>query len=460
MDHPEKGAFSLKPRSFGLGVHRRWNFPTLQRDQRGAVAVITALALTVLIGLVGLALDVGMWYRTNRALQNAADAAVIAAAINGTSSYQAEAKAVAAQYGFVDGADDITVTALNNQTCPSGSTDCYKVTVARSSPPKFFSPVLGTFNPALAGAAMASNSGTHSYCLLALATSGTSPAIQANGAQSTDFTGCSVMSNSGATCNGGDLKATYGDAHGTNNGCGVTRRSNMPTVADPYSSLASNIPSNPCSSYSQIPSHTHDPALSTVPLSGANIPNALSAAPTVAATWIVCGDLQLQANVTLTTASPGSVLVIENGILDTNRYTLKTTSGSALTIIFSGPSGSYNHYPTDTNGNLGTLDFMAPTSGTWGGIALYQNPALTSGVSFTYAGNNPTWKVTGVTYFPHASVAFKGAVNKSSFGASCFLLVVDNVTISGTGDIAETGGCAAAGITLPTNNVGGIALVM
>src|SRR6266436_4579176 len=429
MDHPDNRAFSLKARSFGLGVHRRWNFPTLQRDQRGAAAVITVLALTVLIGLVGLAIDVGMWYWTNRALQNAADAAVIAAAINGTSSYQAEAKAVTAQYGFVDGADGITVTALNNQTCPSGSTDCYKVTVVRSSAPKFFSPVLGTFNPALAGAAMASNSGTHSYCLLALATSGTSPAIQANGAQSTDFTGCSVMSNSGATCNGGDLKATYGDAHGTNNGCGVTRRSNVPTVADPYSSLASNIPSNPCSSYSQIPSHTHDPALSTVPLSGANIPNTLSAAPTVAATWIVCGDLQLQANVTLTTASPGSVLVIENGILD-------------------------------TNGNLGTLDFMAPTSGTWEGIALYQNPALTSGVSFTYAGDNPTWKVTGVTYFPHASVAFKGAVNKSSFGASCFLLVVDHVTISGTGDIAETGGCAAAGITLPTNNVGGIALVM
>jgi Flp pilus assembly protein TadG len=57
----------------------------------------------MLVGLVGLALDVGMWYRTKRASQNAADASVVAAAINGTSSYQSEAKAVAARYGFVDG---------------------------------------------------------------------------------------------------------------------------------------------------------------------------------------------------------------------------------------------------------------------------------------------------------------------------------------------------------------------
>src|SRR5437016_8795802 len=96
MDHPDKTAFSLKGSPFGLAVHRRRNLPILWRDEGGAVAILTALALTMLIGLVGLALDVGMWYRTNRALQNAADAAVIAAATNGTGTYQAEAKAVAA----------------------------------------------------------------------------------------------------------------------------------------------------------------------------------------------------------------------------------------------------------------------------------------------------------------------------------------------------------------------------
>jgi len=122
----------------GVTTVRRSIVLVLGRDERGVVAVLTALALTVLVGAVGLAVDVGMWYRENRALQNASDAAVIAAALNASSSYQNEAKAVAAQYGFVDGAAGITVAALNNQTCPDGTTVCYQVTVAQSSAARFF----------------------------------------------------------------------------------------------------------------------------------------------------------------------------------------------------------------------------------------------------------------------------------------------------------------------------------
>jgi len=134
---------------------------------------------------------------------------------------------------------------------------------------------------------------------------------------------------------------------------------------------------------------------------------------------------------------------------------LQTAAGSALTIIFTGTTGSYTHAPTGG----GALDFPAPTSGIWKGIAIYQDPALTTGVDISAAGNSPTWKITGVVYLPHSSVTFSGAVNKSSNGASCFELVVDNIAINGTGSILANGSCAAAGVTLPTNNVGAIALV-
>src|SRR5947209_13253431 len=99
--------------------------------------------------MVGLAVAISMWYRTDRALQNAADAAVIASALNSSGSYQSEAKAVAAQYGFVDGASGITVTVLNNQTCPDGTTSCYQVTVAQASAPTYFSQILGNVSPTL-----------------------------------------------------------------------------------------------------------------------------------------------------------------------------------------------------------------------------------------------------------------------------------------------------------------------
>jgi len=427
-------------------------------DSSGAIAVLTALGLTVLVGVIGLAIDVGAWYRTSRALQNAADAAVIAAAIDGTGTYQSTAKAVTAQYGFVDGSNGVTVTALNNQTCPDGSTTCYEVTVADSSAPLFFSSVLGISAPAISSAAMASSNQIHSYCLLSLAgLSGHSSSIgiQADGSSHANMNGCSVMSNNNANCNGHDLGATWGDAHGTDSGCGITQHSNVPQVPDPDASLSSNIPTNTCgTTASSFPQESDRTFPST---------NKWSGSKTLPATTIVCGDLQLTGNVTITSTSPGSVLVIENGQLDTNGYTLATDSTSALTIVFTGPTvagKTYAHYPTGS----GTLDFMAPTSGTWKGIALYQDPNLgTSGVDFTYAGNSPTWNITGVVYFPYASITFKGAVNKSSYGQSCLLFVADNITMKGTASIEQTttSSCSAAGVTLPSDSVNaGAALVM
>ena len=429
-------------------------------DESGAVAFIFALTATVIIAGLGLGIDVGVWHRTDRNLQNGADAAAIAAARNGTSSYQSEAKAVAAQYGLVDGSGGVTVTALNNQTCPNGQTNCYSVTIAMSAAPQFFSQVIGIPAPPMSSSAMAGGGQTHSYCLIALSSSGTDPAITTNGAPKADLSGCSIMSNTSADCHGHDLKADNGDAHKTDNGCGVNQNSNVAPVADPYASLASNIPTDPCGGlYPQEPTKKSDPPLppllNTWGSPGVTTPMALQYPPSTANHGIVCGDLQLLGDVTLTTTAPGSLLVIVNGQLDTNGHTLKTVAGSALTIIFTGTAGSYTHAPTGG----GTLDFPAPTSGTWSGVAIYQDPSLTTGVDISAAGNSPTWDITGLVYLPHSSVTFSGAVNKSSNGASCFALVVDNITINGTGDILAKGGCAAAGLNLPTNTVGTVALV-
>jgi Flp pilus assembly protein TadG len=96
-------------------------------DERGVAAVIVGLVATLVIAIAGLGVEVVSWYRTDRAMQNAADSAAVGAATNGTGTYRNEAKAVAAQYGDVDGGNGATVTALNNQTCPDGQTDCVKV---------------------------------------------------------------------------------------------------------------------------------------------------------------------------------------------------------------------------------------------------------------------------------------------------------------------------------------------
>jgi Flp pilus assembly protein TadG len=431
--------------ALGLAAFRRC-LTRLGKDRRGNVTVLMAFLLPVLIGALGLGFEAANWYKTTHAMQNAADSAVTAAATNGGSNYDAEAKAVAAQYGYLDGSNNVTVTASDVAACPSGGNTCYSVRID-TLVPIFLAQIVGyngdtTVNGApnkkLTATAVASLGTIRvPFCMLALASSGVQ-GIRTTGAGSANMAGCSVMSNTTATCSGHDLGADIGDAHGTNRGCGVTKHSNVPVVADPYAGLASNIPKNTCSSYPQEPAKSHDPALPAG--------NQWTGPKALSGNVIACGDQQLTGNVTIN-APAGAVLVIENGQLDTNGFTLTTSSGSALTVVFSGDnSGSYTHAPTGT----GTLDIAAPTKGSWSGVAIYQDPKLTSGVDVSAAGNSPAWDISGLVYLPHASVTLSGAVNKASNGQSCFVLVVDNVTINGTGNILSHGSCPAAGLPMPT----------
>src|SRR5262245_63841643 len=81
----------------------------LRHDQKGTIAVMMALLFPALIAILGLGMEATNWYMRTRAMQNAADAAVIAAATNATENYNTEAAAVAASYGLVNGVDNITV---------------------------------------------------------------------------------------------------------------------------------------------------------------------------------------------------------------------------------------------------------------------------------------------------------------------------------------------------------------
>ena len=351
---------------------------------------------------------------------------------------------MAAQYGFTNGSNSVTVTALNNQPGPSGLATCYTVTVTKPVP-LYLAQILGfTGNTTLGGkkaenlqASATASQGTQSVslCLLALGTTGT--ALTTHGAPKADMAGCSVMSNSNATCNGHNLGANYGLAHGSDNGCGVTQESNVPQVSDPYAYLASNIPQTSLSSCGgAFPGAT--PTGNTINVSATSAP--------------ICGNLTINGTITINDPT-GAPLIIENGNLVVNG-TLQTASGSSVAIVFSGTNGgSYSHIPA---GN-GTYDIQAPTSGTWSGVAMYQDPNLSDsngGLDVSYSGNSPTWNISGLVYLPNSNVTFSGAVGKSSNGSNCFALVVQTLLINGTADMTS-GSCAAAGLNMPTGQIPG-----
>jgi len=162
--------------------------------------------------------------------------------------------------------------------------------------------------------------------------------------------------------------------------------------------------------------------------------------------------VRLTGNVTINAPTP-TVLVIQNGQLDLNGFTL---NGSNVSIVFSGTAGNYAHAPTDNStGQGGILNIQAPTSGPWSGVAIYQDPNLSTGVDVTYKGNNPAWDITGLVYLPNADVTLSGAVNKSSNGAACMVMVAKSVLINGTGSFYDQtpAGCNLAGLKMPTATI-------
>ena len=442
----------------------------LHSDERGGVAIMMGLLLPVLLAGLGLGFEISNWYLRSRAMQNAADAAVMAAASNGEDNFSDEAASVAAHYGFVDGANNVGIVASNDAPCPEGADatpPCYSVSIS-SRVPLYLSNLVGfagdlksngVAQKLLTSAAVAFQTTTQQpLCLLALSRNGT--ALRTNGAPNSNFNGCSVMSNSKASCNGSDLKANFGLAAGSNDGCGIKKKSNIPVVQDPYAKLAINIPTDNCgtgeNAYPQEPRKKTDPPLPPT--------NVWSGSKSISGVLQVCGDIQVISNVVLNTPDNliGAVIVIYNGQLDLNGHTLSTANGSAITVVFSGTSSNNNyvHAPTDNStGQGGVLNIQAPSSpqALFPGIAIYQDPAMNNGVDITYKGNNPAWDITGGVYLPNANVTMSGDVNKSSNGADCFVMIANTVLINGTSNIYQqspyAAGCKTAGLTVPTATI-------
>jgi len=447
----------------------------LRADQRGNIAVMMAFLLPVLVGFLGLGFEATEWYLQTRYMQNAADAAAIAAATNGSSSYIAEAQAVTQQYGYTNGTNNVTVqptvVAPNTGLCPSSlyNDNCYQVQIT-SMVPLWLSQVVGYAGDTTVGgvkekilsstAVAQQNTIKQVICLLALSPIG--QALRTNGAPNSNFAGCTVMSDSAAGCNGSNLNANYGLAHTNNSGCGNKQKSNIRTVPDPYSYMAPNIPTDTCSlPYPQEPGalpasnqwkgtlNIHASDTLTGAGSGTTYPGLM-----------FCGDVQLTGDTVIDTPdnTTGAVIVIENGQLDLNSYNLTTSNGSAVTILFSGTSGSYSHIPSDSSSHGSTLNIQAPSSSStapFPGMAIYQDPNLPAGpgVDLTYNGNRPVWDISGGVYLPNSNVRISGDVAQSSNGADCFVMVASTILINGTSNIYTQSpagaGCKQGGTQMP-----------
>jgi hypothetical protein len=400
-------------------------------DESGNVVIIVAIAMPVLIGFGAIAAEGGFWLHRARLMQDAADSAVISAAVSNSSLYNKEALDVASKYGFFHSRSNVLVLPEENVTCPAAPdgvkySKCYRVTI-ESVVPLLLSQVVGYqgnrgegVSPGmkLTRTAVAARGGSpRDYCIIALGQAGVQMDVEFNGSKNADLEGCGLLSNEGMNCNGASAGfAMYADSPlGDPSGCGKPgpHPISTPPLADPYKSLGANI--------------TTDPYCPDSPVTTNNLS---------ASTAHYCGTTTLAAN--LDFGNTPAIVTINNGNLDLNGFSL---TGSALTIIFTGKSPNAGTHTIVGSKTGSALHITAPTSGAWKGIALYQDPDLRAGVNFEAEGNKPVMDITGVMYMPNAHVVLKGAINKDASPRPCFVMVVGSLTVSGGGFFADGQRC-------------------
>jgi hypothetical protein len=409
---------------------------SFSRNESGNIATVVALVLVPLGGMLAVAGEVSGWWAIQRSEQHAADSAAIAAVSNNDpSTVQYEAKKVAATMNFAGDANtSISVSMVVQGICPAGLNPCYRVTISKSVP-LYLVQLVGyhgtngtgrqtIFASALAGSRFL----TEPLCLVALAKTGT--AITIHGGSNVDMSNCAIgtlsTSSNPIQCTGNNWDGFPTGVAPIGASCGTVPSLDGSGIADNYKTLgAANIPPGGCSSF---PLHTW------------------GSAPT--SYGPICGDVMLTSDVTLTTSG---TIYIYNGQLNLNGRTLSTANGVNVTIVFDAVGGTgYNKAPfADTSG---ALNIQAPSSGSWSGIALYQY-GLSSVVSQTFNGSNSVqWGITGLIYLPKVDLLFNGAVDKSTYGVACTILVVNTFQINGSDKLTlnkTPNACPVAGLNNP-----------
>ena len=113
------------------------------RDESGQVLVMTFFCMGILLGALGLAVDVGVLFHARRNMQAAADAAAMAGATemfyNGSTNVAAKAYAAAKAMGVDNTVTGNTVNVILSPTLPGGAAcpSCVQVNLATPNPTVF-----------------------------------------------------------------------------------------------------------------------------------------------------------------------------------------------------------------------------------------------------------------------------------------------------------------------------------
>jgi len=377
-----------------------------RRPEAGQALVFVALMLVVILGVMALAIDTGFQRLTKRRLQNAADAAAVAGALEISSC----------QNGF--GCGDPLVQAAQTALTENGLSTANLVTTTGCIPPAVTALTIAVNNPpSCEPAAQDPHNGDNNYVEVMLAEKVTNHFASMFGTNSTVITtrGEAKVS-SGPNC----VYALNGltNVGIVNVSCGVVIEN--PTSGCPplllTATQVSCVAPKPADPLAYLPALAPGGCITQGPLTGATV---------TLNPGTYCGGLSISASTV--TFNPGTYIINGGGLT----VTASTLLGDGVTFYNtgSGVGACGTCYGAITFiGLLPTSTLSAPTSGTYEGILFFQdrnNPLPASfGATIALTGD-----IAGAYYFPDANLSFVGSVDLG-VSAPYTVIVANNILFS------------------------------
>lgn len=378
------------------------------KSDEGQATVLFALSLVMLLGFMGMAVEVGLMYRTRENTQIAADAAAKAAALdylyNGSpSSAQAIGKAASSANGYTDGTGGVTVTInVPPKSGPATTGNYAEAIVTGPFNLLFFRGFLAMTGSKLtsinvSSRAVAGEPNPGSTCIWLLASTGTGLRLQ--GAYDIEAPNCGIYVNSSSssavsvTGNGGTMNVQYLDAVGNS----VPKHQTSPTPVTPNTAPRNNPWSNLTGP--TVPGSCNITSSATS-ITSSNVAQVSGSA----VNDVVCFTNSVTlSDVNLPGASSGVVYVFENGVSVSGTVTLGTGTYDSGTGQFINTSGAVMEIQQGTlsQGNA-TLNIYAPTSGTYNGIAILQPITNPNELQVQFGSGNQV--LDGYIFAPGAEV--------------------------------------------------------
>jgi len=379
----------------------------LWRSEAGQAIVVTALAMVILMGAAGLALDMGYLRYMQRCMQTAADAAAVAATAElNNGDYVTAGQTDAAANHFTNNVNGVTVAVNYPPTAgPYVNQVNFVEVIITESVPTFFMKAVGISSETVSARAVGHYwSGTN--CIYALSPTATD-AILINGSN-TISAQCGVMDDSDASqafLNNGSgsfsVTGTMITGGYLNNGSGTltpTPTTGTPPLPDPLGYLA-------------------EPTVGSCTYSTTQIVNGSS--NYTFSPGVYCGGITANGSGTVTFNA--GTYIIDGGSLTINGS--QKVTGTGVTFYITGSAS------VTVNGSNG-VTLTAPTSGTYAGILFFQD--RTDSASVTINGSNQS-AFTGSLYFPDAQLTYNGSGPATAYT----ILVANTIVFNGSSTIND-----------------------